>query len=68
VDENVPLFKVAGSVLVKVEKERLINELEEKKTTYELRFKALERQEQKLRERLSEMQKKIQSILSPQAG
>jgi prefoldin beta subunit len=68
VSENTPLFKVAGSILVKVEKEKLLKELQEKKETYELRLKALERQEEKLRERLTEMQKKIQSLLALQAG
>jgi prefoldin beta subunit len=68
VSEDIPLYKSAGSVLVKINKGRLVDELEEKKATYEVRFNALAKQEEKLRDRLSELQKKIQSMLSPQAG
>jgi len=66
--DDAPLYKAAGSVLVKVEKAKLLEELEEKKATYEVRLNALTKQEGKLRERLTEMQNKIQSMLSPQAG
>ena len=62
------LFKAVGNVLVKVEKEKLLKELQEKKETYEIRIKTLERQEEKLKERVTEIQKKLQSMLSPQAG
>ncbi|HID43960.1 MAG TPA: prefoldin subunit beta [Archaeoglobaceae archaeon] len=68
VSEDVPLYKATGSILVKVEKGNLLEELEEKKATYEVRLNALKRQEEKLRERLKDMQEKIQSMLSPQAG
>lgn len=68
VSDDIPLYKAIGSILVKVEKGKLIEELEEKKATYEVRLNALKRQEEKLRERMSDMQKKIQSMLSPTAG
>jgi len=66
--DDASLFKAVGSVLVKVEKEKLLKELQEKKETYEIRVKTLERQEEKLKERITELQKKLQSMLSPQAG
>ena len=66
--EDTPIFKAAGSILVKVDKETLLKELQEKKETYEIRIKTLERREERLKERLTEMHKKIQSMLSPQAG
>jgi prefoldin beta subunit len=68
ISEETPLFKVAGSVLVKVEKGKLVKELQEKRETYEIRVKALERQEEKLKDRLAEMQRKIQTLLTPKAG
>ena len=66
--EDAPIFKVAGSVLVKISKEKVLKELEEKKDTYDVRIKTLQRQEERLKERLTELQKKVQSMLTPQAG
>lgn len=66
--EDTPLYKVAGNVLVRVEKGKIMEELEEKKTTYDLRVKTLKKQEDKLKEKLTELQNKIQGVLSPQAG
>ncbi len=65
---DTPIFKVAGSILVKVNKEKVIQELQEKKETYDIRIKTLQRQEERLKERLTDLQKKIQSMLTPQAG
>ncbi len=62
--EGVPMYKAAGNVLVKADKEKLVSELEEKKETYGLRVKTLERQENKLREKLEELQNKLQSMFS----
>ncbi|MET1123940.1 MAG: prefoldin subunit beta [Archaeoglobaceae archaeon] len=62
------VYKAVGSVLVKASKEEVLKELKEKKETYEIRIKTLQRQEEKLRERFAETQKKLQSHLSPQAG
>ncbi|WP_290899175.1 prefoldin subunit beta [Ferroglobus sp.] len=62
------VYKAVGSILVKVRKEDAEKELKERKETYEVRIKTLERQEEKLRERVAETQKKLQSMLSPQAG
>ncbi len=66
--DDAPVFKVAGSILVRASKEEVIKELEEKKETYEVRINTLKRQEERLKERLAEIQKKLQSMLSPQAG
>jgi len=68
VAEDTPVFKVVGNVLVKSKKEEVVKELEEKKETYEVRISTLKRQEDRLKERLSEIQSKLQSMLSPQAG
>ena len=64
-----PIFKAVGTVLVKTKKEEILKELKEKKETFEIRIKTLTRQEEKLKERLQELQKKIKSMLSGvQAG
>ncbi len=68
VSEDTPLYKVVGSILVKASKSEVVKDLEEKKETYEVRINTLKRQEDRLKERLTEIQKKLQSMLSPQAG
>ncbi len=69
VDEGTPIFKTVGTILVKASKDEVLKELKEKKETFEIRIKTLERQESKLKERLQELQKKIKSMLSGvQAG
>ncbi|MFW6194264.1 MAG: prefoldin subunit beta [Halobacteriota archaeon] len=66
--EDVPMYKAAGNVLVKTDREKLVNELEEKKETYGLRVKTLDRQENKLREKLEELQNKLQNMFSTGFG
>jgi len=67
--DDTPIFKTVGTVLVKTSKEQILKELREKKDTFEIRIKALERQEEKLKERLQDLQKKIRSLLGGvQAG
>ena len=69
VSEDTPIFKAVGTILVKTNKNDVLKELKEKKDTFEVRIRALERQEERLRERIQEMQKKIQSLLGGvQAG
>ncbi len=61
-------FKAVGNVLVKMSKDDVKKDLKEKIETYEVRKNMLERQETKLRERFSELQNKLKSSLSVQAG
>lgn len=62
------VFKSVGSILVKDARENVLKELKDKKETYEIRIKTLQKQEEKLRERFAETQKKLQSYLSQQTG
>ncbi len=68
VGDDTPVYKAVGSILVKEDKEKVVKDLTEKKETYEIRIKTLQRQEERLRERFAETQKKLQGMLSPQAG
>ncbi|MEM1579399.1 MAG: prefoldin subunit beta [Archaeoglobaceae archaeon] len=68
VDENATIYKAVGSILVKEGKEKIVKELTEKRDSYEIRIKTLERQEERLRERFAELQKKLQTFLGQQAG
>ncbi|MDI9646400.1 MAG: prefoldin subunit beta [Archaeoglobales archaeon] len=66
--EDVPMYKAVGNILVKDTRENILKELKEKKETYEIRIKTLQRQEERLRERFAETQKKLQEMLKVQAG
>lgn len=68
VDENTPIYKTVGSILVKESKEKVVKELTEKAESYDIRLKTLGRQEERLRERFAELQKKIQALLGQQAA
>lgn len=68
VAEDTPIYKTVGSILVRETKEKLVKELTEKLDSYDIRIKTLTRQEERLRERFAELQKKIQSMLGQQAG
>lgn len=64
--DDATLYRVAGQILVKTDKERLVKELTEKKELTETRLKVLERQEGRTRSQLDELQKELQRALSGQ--
>ncbi len=68
VGEDATIYKAVGSILVKATKENVIKELNEKKESFEIRIKTLERQEERLRERFAELQKKLQGFLGQPAA
>ena len=61
---NGEIYRSIGSLLVKVDdKNKLLNDLKEEKETYELRKTTLEKQEERTRERLTELQKKLENAI-----
>jgi prefoldin beta subunit len=66
--DEATVYKAVGSILVKEEKGKVLQELTERKESYEIRIKTLERQEERLRERFAELQKKLQGFLGPSGG
>ncbi|ADT83146.1 prefoldin subunit beta [Thermococcus barophilus] len=68
VEENTPIYKTVGTLIVKTSKNKAVEELKEKIETLEVRLNALNRQEQKLNEKIKELTQKIQSMLRPTAG
>jgi prefoldin beta subunit len=62
-----PIYKSIGSLLIRVEsKEELIKELKEEKESAEIRAKTLDRQIERLRERLDTLQRDISEELKRQ--
>ncbi|NJE01175.1 MULTISPECIES: prefoldin subunit beta [unclassified Thermococcus] len=68
VDDGATIYKTVGTLIVKTEKGKAVEELKEKVETLEVRLNALERQEKKLNEKLKELTAQIQSALRPTAG
>lgn len=68
VDDATPIYKTVGSILVRESKDKILKELTEKTDSYDIRIKTLSRQEERLRERFAELQKRIQGLLGQQAG
>ncbi|MEM0117477.1 MAG: prefoldin subunit beta [Conexivisphaerales archaeon] len=58
-------YKIAGSILVKVPKDELLKEMEEKKELTNTRVMVLSKQEQRLQANIQELQNKIQEMLKP---
>jgi len=64
-DESTAIYKTTGSLLIKTDKTKVINDLNERKTLLDMRIKVLEKQEKRLREQLKELQNKLQQDLNP---
>ena len=64
--KNEEVFKAVGPILIKSEKAKLQKELEERKETIDLRLKSLQKQENRMKERMEESQKKLQEMFKGQ--
>ena len=64
VTEKTPIYKSVGSILIKTEgKEAVIKELKTNKESLDLRKNTLTKQEGRTREKLTELQSKVQNAL-----
>jgi len=66
-DEAV-VYKAVGPVLVQSDRQKLIEELSERRELAETRLKLLEKQEQRAREQLETLQKELRQVLSGQGA
>ncbi|MEM2088041.1 MAG: prefoldin subunit beta [Thermoproteota archaeon] len=64
IDENTPVYRVTGRILIKKNRVDLINELNEQKELVKVRISAIERQETKVRERATELETDLKNALS----
>lgn len=62
------VFKAVGPILVKSTKSNLTKELGEKKESIEMRLSSLEKQDAKLREKVKELQTKLQELLRSESS
>ena len=61
--DDVPVYKSVGSILVKSNRQTLLTELKERKELMATRVTVLGKQEDRTRERLKEIQEKLQERL-----
>ncbi len=66
--ENSDVYKAVGPILIKSTPKSLEAELKEKKETIELRLKSLEKQEARIRDKLKEVQEKLEGLIKSSQG
>lgn len=62
-EEGAEVFKTAGNLLIKVNREEMLEELVEKIETLELREKTITRQEERIMKKLEDMQSSLQEAM-----
>ncbi len=67
-DENSVIYRTVGELLIKAGKTEVQKDLSEKKETYDLRLKTLERQEERVQKRYQQLQQQLQEALSGTSG
>jgi prefoldin beta subunit len=66
-DEKSVIYKSIGSLLVKSEKEKVMDELSERKELLTTRIRVLSKQRSRMEERMKSLQKTVQERLNPSA-
>lgn len=61
--QNAAVYKLAGTIMLKANRDELIKELEEKKELANTRIMVLKKQEERLKSNLQEIQNKINEAL-----
>lgn len=68
-DEKTPIYKSVGAILIKTKgKDDVVKDLKSNKEAMELRKTTLEKQEGRTKEKLSELQGKVETALSAPEG
>ncbi|MDD3792267.1 MAG: prefoldin subunit beta [Candidatus Bathyarchaeota archaeon] len=66
--DDAVIYKAIGSLLVKSEKSKVTEDLNERKSLLETRSTVIARQEERIRSQVKEAQTKLQEDLSPVSG
>ncbi len=62
VNEDTPVYKNTGFVLIKVPRDEVIKELEERKEELEIRLNSFSKMEETLKKQLEELKKKLEKF------
>jgi prefoldin beta subunit len=65
-EEEPVIYKTVGEILIRSKKNEVKTDLSEKKETYELRLKTIERQEERIQRRAQQLQQQVRQALSAQ--
>jgi prefoldin beta subunit len=63
VESDADVYKTAGNLLIKVKRDEIADELEDKLETLKLREKTISRQEERVMAKLQEMQESLQQAM-----
>ncbi|MCL2475615.1 prefoldin subunit beta [Candidatus Bathycorpusculum sp.] len=66
--DDAVIYKTAGSLLIKAEKTKVNEDLNERKSLLETRSTVIARQEERVKAQVKEIQTKLQEDLSPVSG
>jgi len=66
--DDAVIYKTAGSLLIKSEKAKVNEDLNERKSLLETRSTVIARQEERVKAQVKELQTKLQEDLSPVSG
>ena len=66
-DDKEDVYKAVGPIMVKSSKKDMQNDLGERKETVDLRLKTVQKQSEKIKEKVKEVQDKLRSFLEPTA-
>lgn len=64
IDDNTPVYRITGRILVRKNRTELINELNEQMELVKVKISAIERQESKIRERANELERELKDALT----
>jgi len=67
-DKNSVVYKNVGELMIKAEKENVKTELSERRETYDLRLKTLERQEERVEKKYQQLQQQLREALGGGSG
>jgi len=67
ITDTVPVYRSVGSLMLKADRQALMTELKEKKELLNTRVTVLGKQEERTRERVKEIQQKLQERLKPES-
>ncbi len=62
-DKNPVIYRAVGELMIKANKEDVKEDLSEKRETYDLRRKTLERQEERVQKKYQQLQQQLQEAL-----
>jgi prefoldin beta subunit len=61
--DDAVVYKAAGELLIKADREEVLKDLEEKKDSLEVRVKSLARQEERIQSRFTQLQDQLKATL-----